>query len=159
MLTVVASERVGHTYACDPRREGLPADRGGGTGYIHSIAAPGAWRVTTAVSFSNSCNVEHVGLIHRSLRLQGTPSEFIYFQDENHWVVKPMNSIVWHDKVIGWLTRWLKLDTEPTATEQAAAVAGGGGGGGSGLSPDRRLSSDGVVLSLELTPTKSRRPA
>jgi dipeptidyl aminopeptidase/acylaminoacyl peptidase len=35
-------------------------------------------------------------------------SKFLYFPDENHWVLKPANSIRWHDTVLGWLDRWLK---------------------------------------------------
>ena len=38
----------------------------------------------------------------------GIPSKFLYFPDENHWVLKPHNSILWHDTVIGWLDQWLK---------------------------------------------------
>ena len=36
----------------------------------------------------------------------GVPSEFLYFPDENHWVLKPANSIQWHETVLGWLERW-----------------------------------------------------
>ncbi len=42
------------------------------------------------------------------LQRRGIPSQFLYFPDENHWVLKPANSILWHDAVIGWLDRWLK---------------------------------------------------
>jgi len=42
------------------------------------------------------------------LQRRGIPSQFLYFPDENHWVLKPANSILWHEKVIGWLDRWLK---------------------------------------------------
>ncbi|MDL5364933.1 S9 family peptidase [Xanthomonas sp. NCPPB 2654] len=34
---------------------------------------------------------------------QGIESKFLYFPDENHWVLKPQNSILWHDTVNGWL--------------------------------------------------------
>ena len=39
---------------------------------------------------------------------RGIPSELLYFPDENHWVLKPANSILWHDTVNAWLDRWLK---------------------------------------------------
>lgn len=42
------------------------------------------------------------------LQRRGIPSKFLYFPDENHWVLKPANSILWHETVIGWLDRWLK---------------------------------------------------
>ena len=43
-----------------------------------------------------------------ALQRLGIPSIFLYFPDENHWVLKPHNSILWHEIVIGWLDRWLK---------------------------------------------------
>jgi dipeptidyl aminopeptidase/acylaminoacyl peptidase len=43
-----------------------------------------------------------------ALQRRGIPSEFLYFPDENHWVLKPANSILWHDTVLGWLDLWLK---------------------------------------------------
>jgi dipeptidyl aminopeptidase/acylaminoacyl peptidase len=42
------------------------------------------------------------------LQRRGIPSQLLYFPDENHWVLKPANSILWHDQVIAWLDRWLK---------------------------------------------------
>jgi len=43
-----------------------------------------------------------------ALQRRGIPSKLLYFPDENHWVVKPHNSILWHETVIGWLDQWLK---------------------------------------------------
>ncbi|MBM4027977.1 MAG: S9 family peptidase, partial [Planctomycetes bacterium] len=42
------------------------------------------------------------------LQRRGIPSKLLYFPDENHWVLKPHNSILWHETVIGWLDQWLK---------------------------------------------------
>ncbi len=42
------------------------------------------------------------------LQRRGIPSQFLYFPDENHWVLKPANSILWHETVLAWLARWLK---------------------------------------------------
>jgi dipeptidyl aminopeptidase/acylaminoacyl peptidase len=42
------------------------------------------------------------------LQRKGIPSQLLYFPDENHWVLKPANSILWHDTVLSWLDRWLK---------------------------------------------------
>jgi dipeptidyl aminopeptidase/acylaminoacyl peptidase len=39
---------------------------------------------------------------------RGVPSEFLHFPDENHWVLKPANSIQWHDTVLRWLDRWTR---------------------------------------------------
>ncbi len=53
--------------------------------------------------------VETQGLsTFNALQRKGIPSRFLYFPDENHWVLKPANSILWHETVIGWLDRWLK---------------------------------------------------
>jgi dipeptidyl aminopeptidase/acylaminoacyl peptidase len=41
-----------------------------------------------------------------ALQRRGIPSEFLRFPDENHWVVKPHNSVLWHDTVNAWLKRW-----------------------------------------------------
>ncbi len=43
-----------------------------------------------------------------ALQRRGIPSKFLYFPDENHWVLKPQNSILWHETVIGWLDQWVK---------------------------------------------------
>ncbi len=45
-----------------------------------------------------------------ALQRLGIPSKLLYFPDENHWVLKPYNSILWHDTVIAWLDRWLKSE-------------------------------------------------
>jgi dipeptidyl aminopeptidase/acylaminoacyl peptidase len=46
-----------------------------------------------------------------ALQRRGIPSRLLYFPDENHWVLKPHNSILWHETVINWLDRWLKNGT------------------------------------------------
>jgi dipeptidyl aminopeptidase/acylaminoacyl peptidase len=43
-----------------------------------------------------------------ALQRRGIPSKLLYFPDENHWVQKPGNSILWHETVIAWLDHWLK---------------------------------------------------
>jgi len=43
-----------------------------------------------------------------TLQRRGIPSKLLYFPDECHWVLKPHNSILWHDTVIAWLDQWLK---------------------------------------------------
>ncbi|HEX6851424.1 MAG TPA: S9 family peptidase [Candidatus Polarisedimenticolaceae bacterium] len=43
-----------------------------------------------------------------ALQRKGIPSKFLHFPDENHWVLKPHNSILWHDTVLGWLDEWTK---------------------------------------------------
>ncbi len=43
-----------------------------------------------------------------ALQRKGIPSKFLHFPDENHWVLKPANSILWHETVLGWLDEWTK---------------------------------------------------
>jgi len=38
-----------------------------------------------------------------ALQNKGIESKFLYFPDENHWVLKPQNSVLWHDTVNAWL--------------------------------------------------------
>jgi dipeptidyl aminopeptidase/acylaminoacyl peptidase len=40
--------------------------------------------------------------------LRGIPAEFLYFPNENHWVLKPQNGILWQRTFFNWLDRWLK---------------------------------------------------
>ena len=42
-----------------------------------------------------------------ALQRRGIPSKLLVFPDENHWVLKPKNSIQWYDNVFGWMNRWL----------------------------------------------------
>ncbi|NOT33620.1 MAG: S9 family peptidase [Candidatus Eisenbacteria bacterium] len=41
------------------------------------------------------------------LKAKGVPARLVYFPDENHWVLKPRNSMLWYREVHGWLARWL----------------------------------------------------
>jgi len=41
-----------------------------------------------------------------ALQRRGVPSRLLYFPDESHWVLKPVNSIQWHEVVLGWMDRW-----------------------------------------------------
>jgi len=40
------------------------------------------------------------------LQRRGIPSEFLTFPDENHWVQKPHNSMLWNDTVLNWLKKY-----------------------------------------------------
>ncbi len=41
-------------------------------------------------------------------RLLGIPSRFLYFPEENHWVLSCQNGILWQREFFNWLDRWLK---------------------------------------------------
>lgn len=41
-------------------------------------------------------------------RMRGIPAELLLFPDENHWVLKPQNGVLWQRTFFNWLDRWLK---------------------------------------------------
>ena len=41
-----------------------------------------------------------------ALQRRGIPSQLLHFPDENHWVLKPQNSVQWHETVNAWLKQW-----------------------------------------------------
>lgn len=40
--------------------------------------------------------------------LRGIPAELLIYPDENHWVLKPQNGILWQRTFFEWLDMWLK---------------------------------------------------
>ncbi|MFQ5776758.1 MAG: S9 family peptidase [Terriglobia bacterium] len=43
-----------------------------------------------------------------ALQRQGVPSKFLYFPDEGHWIMKPLNAELWNQTVHEWLAEYLK---------------------------------------------------
>jgi dipeptidyl aminopeptidase/acylaminoacyl peptidase len=43
-----------------------------------------------------------------SLQRRGVPSRYVWFPDEGHWVLKPVNRVVWWHEVHAWLEKYLK---------------------------------------------------
>ena len=69
------------------------------------------WRVPMLVIHSANdyrIPVEQGLAAFTALQRRGIPSEFLEFPDENHWVLKPQNSVQWHDTVNKWLHQWTK---------------------------------------------------
>lgn len=44
--------------------------------------------------------------LFRTLQTRGVESRMIYFPDENHWIMKPNNSIYWYNQVEDWMTKF-----------------------------------------------------
>jgi dipeptidyl aminopeptidase/acylaminoacyl peptidase len=44
--------------------------------------------------------------LFRTLQTRGVESRMIYFPDENHWILKPNNSIYWYNQVKDWMTKF-----------------------------------------------------
>jgi dipeptidyl aminopeptidase/acylaminoacyl peptidase len=46
-----------------------------------------------------------------ALQRRGVPSRLVVFPDENHWVLKPANSVRWYGEVLAWLEKWMAPTT------------------------------------------------
>jgi dipeptidyl aminopeptidase/acylaminoacyl peptidase len=46
--------------------------------------------------------------VFNALQRRDIPSRLLIFPDENHWVLKPQNSIQWYREVHAWLDQWLR---------------------------------------------------
>lgn len=69
----------------------------------------GSWRVPMLVvhgALDFRVPLEQGIATFTALQRRGIASQFLYFPDENHWVLKPDNSIQWHDTVNAWIKRW-----------------------------------------------------
>jgi dipeptidyl aminopeptidase/acylaminoacyl peptidase len=57
-----------------------------------------------------------------ALQRRGIPSRLLEFPDENHWVLKPKNSLQWYDEVFGWMRRYIgghAVQSAPAAPARA----------------------------------------
>ena len=45
-------------------------------------------------------------------KMRGVPAKLLIFPDENHWVLKPQNGILWQREFRAWLDEWLKAEPE-----------------------------------------------
>jgi dipeptidyl aminopeptidase/acylaminoacyl peptidase len=50
-----------------------------------------------------------------TLKMKGVPTRLVYFPDENHWVLKPQNSRLWHKEVFAWIDKYIGKGAGPTA--------------------------------------------
>lgn len=50
--------------------------------------------------------VNHGIELFNTLQTRGVPSKLVYFPDENHWVLKPGNSLFWYQTVKDWLAQY-----------------------------------------------------
>ncbi|KAI9830798.1 MAG: hypothetical protein M1826_004432 [Phylliscum demangeonii] len=57
------------------------------------------------------------------LQQRAVPSRFLTFPDENHWVLKPENSLVWHREVLNWINAAVGL---PLLDEEEGGEEAGG---------------------------------
>lgn len=50
--------------------------------------------------------ISHAFAYYAALKMKQVPARLLYFPDENHWVLKPQNSRLWHSEVFGWLGKY-----------------------------------------------------
>jgi len=46
-------------------------------------------------------------MIFTALRRMNVPAKLVLFPDEGHFVLKPQNSLFWHQTIFGWLAQYL----------------------------------------------------
>jgi dipeptidyl aminopeptidase/acylaminoacyl peptidase len=45
--------------------------------------------------------------LYGALQARGVPARLVLYPEENHWILKPKNSLHWYGEVAAWLARWL----------------------------------------------------
>ena len=53
-------------------------------------------------------------------KLRGIPAEMLIFPDENHWILKPQNAILWQRLFFRWFDKWLKPESAAKAEAEEA---------------------------------------
>ena len=85
---------------------GTPYDNPKGYEKFNPVNHVKDWRVPMLVVHSQQdfrIPIEQGFAAFTALQRQGIESKLLTFPDENHWVLKPQNSILWHDTVNDWL--------------------------------------------------------
>lgn len=59
--------------------------------------------------------VTHGLELYGILKAKGVEARLVYYPDENHWILKPQNSLHWYGEYLGWLRRFLGSQTPPSA--------------------------------------------
>jgi dipeptidyl aminopeptidase/acylaminoacyl peptidase len=75
--------------------------------------------------------VNHGIELFNTLQTRGVPSQLVYFPDENHWVLKPQNSLFWYETKRQWLEKYVQPGPKEIAppmetTEAPTEVSAGG---------------------------------
>ena len=50
-------------------------------------------------------------------KLRGIPAEMVIFPDENHWILKPQNAVMWQRLFFRWFDKWLKPEVAEKPAE------------------------------------------
>jgi dipeptidyl aminopeptidase/acylaminoacyl peptidase len=68
------------------------------------------------------------------LQARQVPSKLLYFEGENHWVLKPADSVLWYHTVLGWIDQWVKPDRAEYQRQLTATATSGAPGVKTGTS-------------------------
>jgi dipeptidyl aminopeptidase/acylaminoacyl peptidase len=88
---------------------GTPWDNPDGHRKFNPVDYVGNWKTPTLVIHGGKDFrvVETQGMAtFTALQRRNIPSKLLYFPDENHWVLRPSNSMKWHKTVLDWLDQW-----------------------------------------------------
>jgi dipeptidyl aminopeptidase/acylaminoacyl peptidase len=103
---------------------GTPWDKPEGYAKYDPMSLVGNWKTPTLVIHgAKDYRVPDVqGLaVFTALQRKGIPSKLLYFPDENHWVLKPADSILWHETVLGWLDQYIGASSQAAPPAKPAA--------------------------------------
>ena len=56
------------------------------------------------------------------LQAMHVPSKLLFFDEENHWVLKPADSVLWYHTVLAWLEEWVMPESVGIPAEAAVVV-------------------------------------
>lgn len=89
---------------------GQPTDAGTCYDQWDPSAHVAKWQTPTLIIHSRKdyrvCETDGIAAF-TALQRRGVRSKLLYFPDENHWVLQPRNSRLWHDTVFAWLSEYL----------------------------------------------------
>jgi len=89
--------------------EGLPFEQPSGFDRFNPIEHVAAWNTPMLVihgALDYRVPIEQGIAAFTALQRRGIPSQFLYFPDEGHWVLKPQDMMKWQQSVDAWLQRW-----------------------------------------------------
>jgi len=69
------------------------------------------WKTPTLIIHGEHdyrCPISEGLNLFEALQYHSVPSELLIFPDENHWILKPKNSVVWYDSVFEFIGRYMK---------------------------------------------------
>jgi len=70
------------------------------------------WKTPTLIIHGEHdyrCPISEGLNLFEALQYHGVPSELLIFPDENHWILKPKNAVVWYESVLEFIGRYLKV--------------------------------------------------